>query len=130
MVKNNLKNLALSFLAITLLVIVFTPVNGYRNIMGGRTPVEDVENDKAMQALGRFAVEEHNKNQENDGDTSDQIKFSQVVGAEKQIVSGIKYFLTVEGIENGKSRMFDSIVLIKPWSKSEDKQLISFSPIQ
>ncbi|KAG4185050.1 hypothetical protein ERO13_A09G208375v2 [Gossypium hirsutum] len=130
MVKNNLKNLALSFLAITLLLIVFTPVNGCRNIMGGRTPVEDVENDKAMQALGRFAVEEHNKNQENDGDTSDQIKFSQVVGAEKQIVSGIKYFLTVEGIENGKSRMFDSIVLIKPWSKSEDKQLISFSPIQ
>ncbi|KAH1089537.1 hypothetical protein J1N35_016794 [Gossypium stocksii] len=130
MVKNKLKILALSFLAITLLLIIFTPVNGHRTIVGGKTPVEDVENDKAMQALGRFAVEEHNKNQENDGDTSNQIKFSQVVGAEKQIVSGIKYFLTIEGMENGKSKMFDSVVLIKPWSKSEDKELISFSPIQ
>ncbi|KAH1089536.1 hypothetical protein J1N35_016793 [Gossypium stocksii] len=130
MVKNNLKSLALSFLAITLLLITFTPVNGYKTIMGGTTPVEDVENDKAMQALGRFAVEEHNKNQEKDGNTSDLIKFSKVVGAEKQIVSGIKYFLNIEGMENGKSRVFDSVVLIKPWSKSEDKELISFSPIQ
>ncbi|MBA0651527.1 hypothetical protein Goklo_018843 [Gossypium klotzschianum] len=130
MVKNKLKNLALSFLAITLLLIIFTPVNGYRTIVGGKTSVEDVEKDKAMQALGRFAVEEHNKNQENDGDTSNQIEFSQVVGAEKQIVSGIKYFLTIEGMENGKKKTFDSVVLIKPWSKSEDKELISFSPIQ
>ncbi|MFQ6659986.1 hypothetical protein Gotur_028659 [Gossypium turneri] len=130
MVKNKLKNLALSFLAITLLLIIFTPIKGYGMVVGGKTPVEDVEKDKAMQALGRFAVEEHNKNKKNDGDTSNPIKFSQVVKAEKQIVSGIKYFLTIEGMENGKKKTFDSIVLIKPWSKSKDKKLLSFSPIQ
>ncbi|MBA0616253.1 hypothetical protein Godav_016315 [Gossypium davidsonii] len=130
MVKNKLKNLALSFLAITLLLIIFTPINGYGMVVGGKTPVEDVEKDKAMQALGRFAVEEHNKNKKNYGDTSNPIKFSQVVRAEKQIVSGIKYFLTIEGMENGKKKTFDSIVLIKPWSKSKDKKLLSFSPIQ
>ncbi|TYH55496.1 hypothetical protein ES332_D09G239100v1 [Gossypium tomentosum] len=130
MMKNKLKILALSFLEITLLLIIFTPINGYGMVVGGKTPVEDVEKDKAMQALGRFAVEEHNKNKKNDGDTSNPIKFSQVVRAEKQIVSGIKYFLTIEGMENEKKKTFDSIVLIKPWSKSKDKKLLSFSPIQ
>ncbi|TYI66537.1 hypothetical protein E1A91_D09G230900v1 [Gossypium mustelinum] len=130
MMKNKLKILALSFLEITLLLIIFTPINGYGMVVGGKTPVEDVEKDKAMQALGRFAVKEHNKNKKNDGDTSNPIKFSQVVRAEKQIVSGIKYFLTIEGMENGKKNTFDSIVLIKPWSKSKDKKLLSFSPIQ
>ncbi|MBA0857655.1 hypothetical protein Goshw_015215 [Gossypium schwendimanii] len=130
MVKNKLKKLALSFLAITLLLIIFTPVNGYGTIVGGKTPVEDVEQDKAMQALGRFAVEEHNKNKKNNGNISNQIEFSKVVKAEKQVVSGIKYILTIEGMENGEKKTFNSVVLIKPWSKSGDKELLSFSPTQ
>lgn len=56
--------------------------------------------------------------------------FSKVVKAAKQIVSGIKYFLTIEGIENGGEKTFNSEILIKPWSKSGDKELLSFSPTQ
>lgn len=62
MMKNKLKKLALSFSAITLLLIVVTPVNGYETIVVGKTPVEDVMKDNAMQTLGRFAVGEHNRN--------------------------------------------------------------------
>ncbi|KAE8728083.1 Cysteine proteinase inhibitor 5 [Hibiscus syriacus] len=76
---------------------IFTAANGYGTIVGGKTPINDVSANKG------------------------------VVEAGQQIVSGIKYFLKIEATENGEKKTFDAVVLIKPWSQPEERQMLSFS---
>ncbi|KAK8983695.1 hypothetical protein V6N11_009483 [Hibiscus sabdariffa] len=104
---------------------LFTAVNGYGNMVGAQKPISDVKTNKGVQELGRYAVEEYNKRQEQQKGT---VVFSQVVQASQQIVSGIKYFLKVEATENGEKKTFDAVVLIKPWTESQEKEMLSFSP--
>ncbi|KAK8489639.1 hypothetical protein V6N11_007348 [Hibiscus sabdariffa] len=107
------------------LAMLFTAVNGYGNMVGGQTPIIDVKKNKGVQELGRYAVEEYNKRQqEQKGKT---VVFSQVVQASQQIVAGIKYFLKVEAAEDGEKKMFDAVVLIKPWAQSKEEEMLSFS---
>ncbi|KAL4283756.1 hypothetical protein GQ457_16G027890 [Hibiscus cannabinus] len=105
---------------------LFTAVNGYGNMVGAQKPINDVKTNKGVQELGRYAVEEYNKRQEQQKGKT--VVFSQVVQASQQIVSGIKYFLKVEATENGEKKTFDAVVLIKPWTESQEKEMLSFSP--
>ncbi|KAE8698057.1 Tetratricopeptide repeat (TPR)-like superfamily protein isoform 1 [Hibiscus syriacus] len=112
----------------SMFVTIFTAVNGYGTIVGGKTPISDVSSNKGVQELGRFAVAEYNKSQLQKGNGGgNQLEFSQVVEAGQQIVSGIKYFLKIEATENGEKKTFDAVVLIKPWSQPEERQMLSFS---
>ncbi|KAJ3678311.1 hypothetical protein LUZ60_002114 [Juncus effusus] len=99
--------------------------------VGGRSQVQNVESDKKVQELGRFCVEEHNHHNRNNGEL---LSFSKVVEAQRQVVSGLKYYLRIattvaressNGVERAE-RVFDAEVVEKPWLGS--RTLVSFVP--
>ena len=97
--------------------------------MGGWTEVKDVKENEEVQKLGKFSVEEYNRNmrESHRSNGSGELVFSEVVEAKRQVVSGIKYDMKVSAAtKNGETKMFDSVVVVKPWTHS--KQLIEFSP--
>ena len=109
------------------IALSFTVVNGYGTMVGGKTQINDVKTNKEVQELGRFAVEEYNRSQgrfRSNGGT--ELVFSQVVDAQKRVVSGIKYHLKIEASQNGLTKTFESVVVVKPWAES--KEMIKFSP--
>ncbi|XP_015691409.2 cysteine proteinase inhibitor 10-like [Oryza brachyantha] len=108
-------------------------------VVGGRTEIRDVGSNREVQSLGRFAVAEHNRRLRHHGgagagSTADpvavKLAFVSVVAAQKQVVSGVAYYLKVVAREAhagaGAGRPFDAVVVVKPWLKS--KELVSFAP--
>ncbi|KAA0057620.1 cysteine proteinase inhibitor B [Cucumis melo var. makuwa] len=84
--------------------------------------IKDVKRNEEVQRLGRFSVEEYNRRMGGGG----EVKFTAVVAADRQVVSGTKYYLRILGIQNGERKIFDSVVIVKPWIGS--KRLLDFSP--
>ncbi|XP_010243158.1 PREDICTED: cysteine proteinase inhibitor 4-like [Nelumbo nucifera] len=105
-----------------------TVVVGFGRKVGGRTEIEDVKDNEEVQELGRFSVEEFNRSQREEERSRGNVYlvFSEVVRAERQVVSGIKYYLNVEALEEGEAKKFDAVVVVKPWLES--KQLLTFIP--
>ncbi|KAK1389818.1 Cystatin domain-containing protein [Heracleum sosnowskyi] len=104
---------------------------GGSGIVGGRTKISDVESNQEIQQLGKYSVTEYNRQQHanrhgDDGDTRGDLKFVKVVAAEKQVVAGIKYYLTIVAAKGGNKKTFDAEVVVQAWKKS--KQLTSFAP--
>lgn len=105
-------------------------------LVGGRTEIRDVGGNKAVQSLGRFAVAEHNRRlRHGSGGPADpvpvKLAFARVVEAQKQVVSGVAYYLKVaardpRGGAAAGDRVFDAVVVVKAWLKS--KELVSFTP--
>ncbi|XP_020216222.1 cysteine proteinase inhibitor B-like [Cajanus cajan] len=99
-------------------------------MVGGKTEIADVRTNREVQELGRFAVEEFNrglKQWENKNGREHELKFSEVVEAQQQVVSGMKYYLKISATtHNGVGKMFTSVVVVKPWLHS--KQLLHFAP--
>ncbi|XVE84632.1 hypothetical protein DITRI_Ditri17bG0028300 [Diplodiscus trichospermus] len=121
------KNMVISLSLLFVIALSFTMVNGYGMMVGGKTPINDVKTNKEVQEIGRFAVEEYNRSQGryiSNGGT--KLEFSQVVEAQQQVVSGIKYHLKIEATQNGLTQSFDSVVVVKPGDQS--KELLNFSP--
>ncbi|KAI3889314.1 hypothetical protein MKX03_017743 [Papaver bracteatum] len=104
--------------------------------VGGRMEVKDVKNNKEIQKLGKFCVDEFNKNLEKDiqnglissNDEYEFLNYNEVVEAEKQVVSGLKYYLKISALTSvsGVEKKFDAVVVVKPWIKS--KVLLNFAP--
>ena len=98
--------------------------------VGARTEVRDVEGDGEVQELGRFSVAEYNRQLREGG--GGRLEFGRVVAAQRQVVSGLKYYLRVVAVEegggagNGGERVFDAVVVVKPWLDS--RTLLTFAP--
>lgn len=119
-----------------LLVILFSGLivstsSAYSGRMvGARTEVQDVETNKEVQDLGLFSVDEYNRRLALRG--ARLLTFSRVAAAQRQVVSGIKYYLQVvaavkgTGEEGQQHRTFDAVVIVKPWLSS--RSLVSFAP--
>ncbi|KAJ0971892.1 hypothetical protein J5N97_019851 [Dioscorea zingiberensis] len=97
-------------------------------IVGGRTDIKNVGSNKLVQSLGKFAVENYNRNQEkNKAPPTTLLSFTHVVAAQSQVVAGTKYYLKIAAEDSHHARkVFDAVVVVKPWLKS--KELISFTP--
>ncbi|GAU31081.1 hypothetical protein TSUD_322180 [Trifolium subterraneum] len=111
---------------ITTLLCILSTVSCGRVIVGAKTEITDVTKNKEVQEIGRFAVEEYNYKQglSNGGEA---LKFVEVVEAEKQVVSGMKYYLKISAVDHdGVHRMFTSVVVVKPWLQY--KKLLHFGP--
>ncbi|AES71980.2 phloem filament protein PP1 [Medicago truncatula] len=108
--------MTLTIVITTLLCILSTASCG-RVIVGARTEISDVGTNKEVQELGKFAVKEYNYKQGlNNGGGGEGLKFVEVVEAEQQVVSGMKYYLNISAVDhNGVQRMFNSVVVVKPW---------------
>ncbi|KAL5216033.1 hypothetical protein ABZP36_007434 [Zizania latifolia] len=100
---------------------------------GGRT--DDVGRNKEVESLGRFAVAKHNHFLRHGGTANSasdlvpvKLAFGRVVAAQKQVVSGVAYYLKVIARDptSGGDRPFDAVVVVKAWLKS--KELVSFTP--
>ncbi|CAM0905066.1 unnamed protein product [Alopecurus aequalis] len=106
---------------------------------GGRTTIKDARTNKEVKSLGQFAVAEHNRRLSQGGQAGNgdpvkvQLEFTGVAAAQKQVVSGVAYYLKViardrsAGAGSG-NRPFDAVVVVKAWLKSNPNELVSFMP--
>ncbi|XP_047948322.1 cysteine proteinase inhibitor B-like [Salvia hispanica] len=98
--------------------------------VGGRMQVRNVRDNKEVQELGRYCVREYNDRHIHKANGSDKLLvFSQVVEAETQVVSGIKYYLKISAATlggGGPHETFEAVVLVKPWLHKKD--LLDFAP--
>ncbi|CAM0884323.1 unnamed protein product [Alopecurus aequalis] len=92
--------------------------------VGARTEVRDVEENKEVQELGRYSVDEHNRRErEEEGGSGGRLEFRRVMSAQRQVVSGLKYYIRVAVADD---REFDAVVVVKPWLQS--RALLRFAP--
>ncbi|KAG6420312.1 hypothetical protein SASPL_116836 [Salvia splendens] len=90
--------------------------------------VKNVRENKEVQELGRYCVREYNDHKANG---EKLLVFSQVLEAETQVVSGIKYYLKISAATLGGGaphQTFDAVVVVKPWLHNKD--LVHFAPSQ
>ncbi|XP_068666708.1 cysteine proteinase inhibitor 5-like [Aristolochia californica] len=92
--------------------------------LGGIEEIDDVKHNKEVQALGRFCVEEYGKTHNDRG----LLSFTEVVKAQQQVVSGMKYYLKISALQAGVPKQFDGVVVVQPWVNAKPKQLVSFTP--
>ncbi|KAL3630196.1 hypothetical protein CASFOL_023180 [Castilleja foliolosa] len=111
-----------------LLLILPLMANAIGGRVGGRTQLKNVEGNKEVQDLGKYCVQEYNRQQQQKGNGRAKLLFfSRVVEAETQVVSGIKYYLKIAARGGGSAaNSFEAVVVVKPWLHS--KQLINFAP--
>ncbi|XP_010542782.1 PREDICTED: cysteine proteinase inhibitor 2-like [Tarenaya hassleriana] len=137
MAAARITRLSLGLLTMVVLASVSVrPSYGLRKLVGGKSDVPDVESNKELQELGRYCVEEFNlkegRREKGSGEEEEEVLgplvFSRVVEAQRQVVSGIKYFLKIEvTLPDRTTRMFSSVVVVKPWLPS--RELLDFSPL-
>ncbi|KAI3697675.1 hypothetical protein L6452_30771 [Arctium lappa] len=105
---------------IFLLTLIFSSssmtVHG-RALPGGWAPIINVT-DPVVVDIGKFAVDEHNKQHE------ETLKFAKVVSGESQVVAGWNYNLTITATNGSAEDNYVAIVWDKPWEKF--RQLLSF----
>ncbi|XP_059448439.1 uncharacterized protein LOC132179697 [Corylus avellana] len=123
-----IRSLAVKLTTVTLFSLVFLSAYGYDGMVGGRTEVKDVKTNEEVQELGRFSVHEYNRSlwHRGNGDGGRELTFVEVVEAQSQVVSGIKYYLKISATQNGATKIFESVVVVKPWVHS--KELLNFGP--
>ncbi|XP_031104432.1 cysteine proteinase inhibitor B-like [Ipomoea triloba] len=85
---------------------------------GGKTEVSDVKSNAEVQNLGRKAVMEFNKRlnvKVNPENNAKRLVFTEVIKAEKQVVAGEKYFLTIKATsEDGQTKTYESEMWLAP----------------
>ncbi|KAL3829273.1 hypothetical protein ACJIZ3_018075 [Penstemon smallii] len=116
----------ISFSSLFLLFAVTTALDGER--VGSKTPIENVESNKEVQDLGKYCVQEYNRQMQQKGNGGKLLMFSHVVEAATQVVSGTKYYLKISASTHGRggAKTFDVVVVVKPWMHS--KELLKFEP--
>ncbi|EYU24293.1 hypothetical protein ABFS82_07G077400 [Erythranthe guttata] len=125
------KHTAAVLILLPLLVMaVFTtqPAAAIGGKVGGRTEVKNVKANKDVQDLGRYCVQEYNRQLQQKANGTKLLVFSQVVAAETQVVSGIKYYLKISAATRGggPAKNFEAVIVVKPWIHS--KELVNFAP--
>jgi cystatin-C len=117
---------------VTSWLVVFCTTSSYAaRMVGGKTEISNVRTNEEIQELGKFSVEEYNRSVKIWKEGEGELRFVEVVEAQQQVVSGIKYYMKIwvtqvksDGVED--PTMFDSVVLVKPWLSS--KHLLHFAP--
>ncbi|RDY11059.1 Cysteine proteinase inhibitor 12, partial [Mucuna pruriens] len=89
--------------------------------LGGLRDSQGSQNSVEIDALARFAVDEHNKKQ------NSLLEFARVVRAQEQVVAGTLHHLTLEAIEAGEKKIYEAKVWVKPWMNF--KELQEFKPV-
>ncbi|XP_027166943.1 cysteine proteinase inhibitor B-like [Coffea eugenioides] len=122
-----------SFLLIFFILALFSTtlqVNALGRKVGAREKIEDVKSNKEVQELGEYCVSEYNKSlRKKNNESGAPIIFTSVVEAEKQVVAGIKYYLKIKATtSSGVPKVYDAIVVVRPWVHTKPRQLLNFSP--
>ncbi|EOA21856.1 hypothetical protein CARUB_v10002326mg [Capsella rubella] len=88
-------------------------------VVGGIRDVDANANDLQVESLARFAVDEHNKNE------NVTLEYKRLLGAKTQVVAGTMHHLTVEVADGETKKVYEAKVLEKAWENL--KQLESFN---
>ncbi|XP_068504310.1 cysteine proteinase inhibitor 10-like [Phaseolus vulgaris] len=91
----------------------------YGELVGEKTVIADAKTNQEVQDLGRFAVDERNRKLKESGAMRPVVAFVTVLEAQKQVVSGTKYYLKISTNQNEarESVIYDSVVVVKGSSK-------------
>ncbi|CDP04913.1 unnamed protein product [Coffea canephora] len=74
------------------------------------------QNNSEIDALARFAIQEHNKKE------NALFELVRVVEAREQVVAGTLHHLTLEVIDAGKKKLYEAKVWVKPWLNFKELQ--------
>ncbi|KAG7555008.1 Cystatin domain [Arabidopsis suecica] len=88
-------------------------------VVGGVRDIDANANDLQVESLARFAVDEHNKNE------NLTLEYRRLIGAKTQVVAGTMHHLTVEVADGETKKVYEAKVLEKAWENL--KQLESFN---
>ncbi|CAA0805933.1 Cysteine proteinase inhibitor 3 [Striga hermonthica] len=69
------------------------------------------ENSLEIYELARFAVAHHNHNQ------NALLEYKKVTNVKTQLVAGLLYYITLEAEEDGRNKVYEAKVWIRPWMK-------------
>ncbi|KAL9325366.1 hypothetical protein ACSQ67_006011 [Phaseolus vulgaris] len=99
----------------------------YGELVGEKTEIANVKMNKEVQDLGRFAVEDSNRIMKEMASAKPELTFVEVLEAQKQVVSGTKYYLKILVNENGgrNSITYNSVVVVK--GSSKELQILTVS---
>ncbi|XP_047341205.1 cysteine proteinase inhibitor 12-like [Impatiens glandulifera] len=115
MIRNN--NQSFFFLNFLLLVIFTTSCSTMSTLLGGlRDSLTSEQNSAEIDELARFAVDDHNKKQ------NSLIQFVKVVKAQEQVVAGTLHHLTIEAVDGGNKKLYDTKIWVKPWMNFKEVQ--------
>ncbi|KAL5546792.1 hypothetical protein UlMin_006479 [Ulmus minor] len=89
--------------------------------LGGFRDLQGSQNGAFVETLARFAVQEHNKQQ------NALLEFARVLKAREQVVAGKMYHLTLEAIDAGKKQIYVAKVWVKPWMNFKQLEEFKFS---
>ncbi|KAL2501975.1 Cysteine proteinase inhibitor 6 [Forsythia ovata] len=84
--------------------------------LGGVQDLKEIQNSAEIESIGRFAVQEHNKNE------NTLLEFARVIKAKEQVVAGKIYHLSLEVIDAGKKKIYEAKVWVKPWNNFKQLQ--------
>ncbi|XP_059317738.1 cysteine proteinase inhibitor 1-like [Lycium ferocissimum] len=93
---------------------------GKGGLLGGWSPITDT-NDRQVVEIGKFAVDEHNKEAES------KLLFKRVVKGETQVVAGTNYRLVISAKDGSHSDKYLATVWDKPWENY--RNLTSFKKL-
>ncbi|XP_060172518.1 cysteine proteinase inhibitor-like [Lycium barbarum] len=86
-------------------------------MLGGITDVPaGSENSVKYQDLARFAVQDFNQKQ------NALLEFVKVLSVKQQVVSGMMYYITLEAIDGGKKKTYETKIWVKEWEKFKEVQ--------
>ncbi|PON78935.1 Cystatin [Parasponia andersonii] len=91
-------------------------LGGFRDVEGSSQ-----NNNALIETLARFAVQEHNKQQ------NAILEFARVLKAREQVVAGKIYHLTLEAIDSGKKKIYEARVWVKPWMNFKQLQEFKYA---
>ena len=110
---------SLFFIVSLLLFVSMLSVTATRSrldLVGGYEPIKNID-DRHIQSLGEFAVNEHNKQ------AKTQLKFEKVISGKLQIVAGTNYNLRLTALEGTVSRTYATLVFL---DLKNENHLINF----
>ncbi|KAH7511703.1 cysteine proteinase inhibitor 12 [Ziziphus jujuba] len=84
--------------------------------LGGIHDCRGSHNTAEIQALARFAVQQHNSQK------NALLEFARVVKAREQVVAGKIYDLTLEAMDAGQKKLYEAKVWVKPWMSFKQLQ--------
>ncbi|EOA28134.1 hypothetical protein CARUB_v10024323mg [Capsella rubella] len=84
--------------------------------LGGVHDFRGNQNSGEIESLARFAIQEHNKQQ------NKILEFKKIVKAREQVVAGTMYHLTLEAKEGDQMKNFEAKVWVKPWMNFKQLQ--------
>jgi mannose/fructose-specific phosphotransferase system component IIA len=99
----------------------FKPVS---KMLGGWSPIPDVQSDADIQKLGAWALGKAKEAHL----AGDGLRFRRVVRGEQQVVSGMNYRLVVDAADpSGRSAQYVAVVYEQSWTNT--RELTSFKPV-